>query len=89
MKKYFGGQSPLAELKAAKKELDDAQSRQEAAIESLPLDTLEVYEAKGRLLGAIEKVNRIARIAFDDDAATAALFNKDLIQRARQTRKRD
>lgn len=87
LRPYFRGVCPLVLLDATVAELDSAQATQEADYSALPLETRKVYEAKGRLLAIIEKVNRIAKIAFDGDAMTIALFNKDLIQRARQARR--
>lgn len=84
---YFGGESSLDMLDGLVAELDAAQGIQEANYKLLPLETQKVYEAKGRLLMLIEKMNRIAKIAFDGDAAMIGLFNKDLINRARKTRR--
>jgi hypothetical protein len=86
LKPYFKGQSALSELQAIKAELDQAQAIQEVDYAALPLDTQRIYEAKGRVLSLIEKLNRIGKLAFDGDATTLALFNKDLILRARRSR---
>lgn len=85
LRPYFKGQSALAELRAVKAELDSAQATQEVDYAALPLDTQRIYEAKGRVLSLIEKLNRAGKLAFDGDATTLALFNKDLILRARRT----
>lgn len=87
LKPYFRGASPLDLLDTIVTELDSAQAKQEADYSALPLETRKVYEAKGLLLSLIEKINRIGKIAFDGDAMAIALFNKDLIQRARQSRR--
>lgn len=87
LKLYFQGENALTLLDELVVELDAAQAAQEVDYKSLPLETRKVYEAKGRVLMYIEKMNRIAKIAFDGDAATAALFNKDLLLRARQSRR--
>jgi hypothetical protein len=86
LRPYFKGQSALAELRTIKTELDSAQATQEVDYAALPLDTQRIYEAKGRVLSLIEKLNRIGKLAFDGDATTLALFNKDLILRARKSR---
>lgn len=87
LKPYFGGVCPLVRVDAIVAELDSAQATQEADLSALPLETRKVYEAKGRLLVIIEKINRIAKIAFDGDEMTMAVFNKDLLDRARQKRR--
>lgn len=86
LKPYFPGEDPLALLDETVHKLDEAQKVQEVDYASLPLETRKVYEAKGRLLTYIEKMNRIAKIAFDGDAKTIALFNKDLVRRATKAR---
>jgi hypothetical protein len=88
LKRFFGGQLASAELDAAKAALDAADAKQESAIEGLPEATQKVYEAKGRVLEAIEDLNRAGRSAFDGDAEKAAQFNKDILLRARRERKR-
>jgi len=79
---FFDGVSPLEILDRVKGELDAAQAVQETTLSSLPLETLKVYEAKGRLLTLIEKMNRRAKIAFAREPHILKLFNKDLIRRA-------
>lgn len=86
LRPYFGGESALAMLERTRTALDRAQGKQEASLASLPEETLRVYEAKGRLLSLIERLNRIARIAFDGQAHIIAKFNKDLILRSRKAR---
>lgn len=84
---YFGGKSPSALLVDVSHALDTADVTQETGIKSLPEATLTVYETKGRLLENIEDLNRIAKIAFEGDARARALFNKDILLRARKAAK--
>jgi hypothetical protein len=86
LRPYFKGDSALAELVAAKTELDSAQATQEVGVAHLPEDTRKVYLAKATVLSLIEKLNRLARLAFKGQAELIGLFNKDLILRARQAR---
>lgn len=88
LRPYFGGKSALAELDFVKDELDQAQEIQEIDYKALPLETLKFYEAKGRALFLIEKANRIGKRAFAGQAELIALYNKDLIQRARKARRK-
>lgn len=83
----FFGESALAMVDRVKADLDEAQGAQEAGLASLPHETLKIYEAKGRLLASIEKMNRIAKIAFDGQAHIIGEFNKDLLRRARTKRR--
>ena len=83
----FGGQSALAQLDRVKSELDAADTKQEIRISALPADTAKLYTSKGKLLEAIEDVNHAGKIAFDGDASKVALWNKDILVRARKTRK--
>lgn len=55
-------------------------------IATLPQETQQVYESKGRLLRDIEELNRVAKIAFWNRKEIAGLFNKDVINRARKSR---
>ncbi|MBI5493766.1 MAG: hypothetical protein HY904_02000 [Deltaproteobacteria bacterium] len=83
LKPLMGGErDPLTWLDDVKKALDSAQSTQELSVASLPTETAEVYESKGELLTLIEKANRAGCRAYDGDARTIGLFNKDLILRA-------
>ena len=88
LKPYFRGESAASQVKVVKDALAAAQAQQEVAVTSLPQETLGVYEAKGRLLSRIEEVNRIARLAFWDRKDLWGQFNKDLINRARKSRKK-
>jgi len=83
---YFGGTSALTIFNEVQQRLEAAQTVQEVNLKALPQETLKIYEAMGRMLWLIEKMNRIGRIAFDGQAAIIAEFNKDLILRARKTR---
>jgi len=84
-RKYFGGKSVAAEAAGVKQALDEACSTQEVAVSSLPVDTQALYELKGRVLERIEDLNRVARIAFDEEPVIRAQFNKDVLERARRT----
>jgi hypothetical protein len=84
---YFAGKSPSTLLVDVGHALDTADVTQETGIKSLPEATLTVYETKGRLLENIEDLNRIAKIAFEGDARARALFNKDILLRARKAAK--
>jgi hypothetical protein len=55
----------------------------------LPADTEKLYETKGRVLEWIEDVNRAGKSAFDGDAARVAVWNKDVLMRARKERKKE
>ncbi len=88
LRPYFGGERASEQLDAVKSALDAADAVQEADIASLPEATQKVYEAKGRVLQDIEDLNRIARNAFEGNADAIALFNKDILLRARQERKK-
>ena len=54
LKPNFGGESAAALVKNALKDLDAAQAAQEVSVASMPRETLEIYETKGRLLAKIE-----------------------------------
>ncbi len=85
LKKFFK-QKLVSQLFAdAKAKLDKADAKQEVSLTSLPLETQQVYEAKGRLLELIEKLNGVGKNAFDGDANLVGLFNKDLMLRARKS----
>lgn len=86
LRPYFKGQSAHALLVAAKAKLDAAQELQELGVTHLPDETKKVYLAKAAVLSLVEKMNRIARIAFKGQAEIVGRFNKDLILRARQAR---
>lgn len=83
----FGGKAPSRLLLEVKSKLEAADTLQEMSVASLPQDTARVYEAKGRLLEMIEDLNRAGKSAFDGEAIIAALFNKDLVLRARNQKR--
>ena len=70
-----------------KSELDAADTKQEVSVSALPADTAKLYVTKGKLLEAIEDINHAGKIAFDGDATMIALWNKDILVRARRARK--
>src|SRR5690606_31587801 len=84
---FFGGARPAEILADVRTRLVEANTEQELQLASLPVETLRVYEAKGRLLEDIEDLNRAGRSAFDGNAEMAAPFNKDLILRERKKRR--
>ncbi|MCC6528216.1 MAG: hypothetical protein IT373_36555 [Polyangiaceae bacterium] len=88
LKRSFKQALASTQLDAVKQALDAADARQEVAVATLPDETKKVYEAKGRVLELIEDLNRDAKIAFDGDADSIALFNKDILLRARRVRKK-
>lgn len=81
---FFGGKVASAELDAVKAALDGADTTQELAVAALPEQTQQVYELQGRVLEAIEDLNRAGRTAFEGQAEVAAKFNKDILLRARK-----
>jgi len=85
--KHFGGKKASEELDLVKAGLEKADTDQEAAVASGPVETQALYEAMGRLLEDIEDVIRAGKSAFDGEAVVAAQFNKDLILRARGRKK--
>jgi hypothetical protein len=87
LKKPFGGKSALEQLDTVKSELDAADTQHHTSSTSLPADTAALNEAKGKLLEAIEDCNRAGKIAFDGDATKVSMWNKDVLMRARKTRK--
>lgn len=86
LRPYFHGESAYEQLRAVKQELASTDTDQEVKAASLPQETMAVYELKGRLLEAVEDLNRVARIAFDGRAELAGRFNKDILLRSRRTR---
>ncbi len=85
LKLSFAGEKPSEILQSLRAALDQAQSKQEVDLAGLPQETLSLYETKGRLLSAIEELNRVARIAFYEESELAGQFNKDLVRRGRRT----
>jgi hypothetical protein len=86
LKPYFGGESALARLDVVKRKLEQADATQEVSIKDASLETLQLWEAKGRLLELIEDLNRTGRMAFRGRAELIGRFNKDLLLRARLSR---
>jgi hypothetical protein len=84
--KHFDGKMGTEVLDAVKSALDSAGAAQELTWKGLPLETLVVYETKGRVLERIEDMNRAGRSAFVGQPEVLALFNKELIERARKSR---
>ena len=60
-----------------------------AATGLLTVGTSALAQTKGRVLQAIEDINRLAKNAFDGQAALVSQFNKDILLRARQEKKTD
>lgn len=83
---FFKNQSLVGLIDAAKKRIDDASTTQAVDWASLPDDTAGVLELKGKILEAIEDMNAIGRNAFDGEAETRAMFNKDILNKARRSR---
>lgn len=86
LKKHFGGKTGTEVLDTVKTALDTADASQENAFASLPAETLAVYETKGRVLEAVEDLNRAGKSAFDGQPEIAGKFNKDILLRARSSR---
>lgn len=86
--RHFNGTAPSTILDTVKNALDGADATQEAALAALPAETQSIYEAKGRLLEMIEDMNRAGKSAFDGNATKMAMFNKDILLRARKARKK-
>lgn len=84
---YFEGKRASDALSAALAGLQGANVVQELKLDALPQATLEICETKGRILEAIEDLNRVGKIAYDGDAGTRSSFNKDLLLRARKAAK--
>lgn len=86
LKPFFEGRSALEQHRALRGALSDAEAVQDTTLGQLQVATQDYYAVKGRLLEAIEDVNRIGRIAFDGNATVAAVFNKDVLLRGRRRR---
>ncbi len=87
LRPYFKGESAAEMVTQARRNLGESEGTQEQKLAALPQDTLKLYETKGRLLQEIENVNKVAKIAFWDRKDLAGQFNKDVINRARKSRK--
>lgn len=88
LKPFFEDKSPVEALDQVLADLKSAQGTQQVSLASLPLDTQEVYEAKGRVLHAIERFNRLGKAAGAGNAPFIALFNKDRLLAARAPAKK-
>ena len=84
---YLEGEPASVQLALVKVALDEADTVQETTLAGLPEATLAIYETKGRVLEAIEDINRLAKNAFEGQAALIGQFNKDILLRARKERK--
>jgi hypothetical protein len=84
LRPYFHGESPVDVHDRILKALRDADGNQESKRSKQVEDTRELLIAKGKLLEALEDINRIGRIAFMGKAEIAAQFNKDILWRARR-----
>jgi hypothetical protein len=82
---FFGGVKPSETHAKVKQDLDAADTAQEVAVSALPKETQQVYATKGALLELIEDMNNCGKNAYDADASNAAVFNKDVLLRARKT----
>lgn len=89
LQKHFGGKKASMELDTVKAALEKADTDQEAAQASGPVETQALNETVGRLLEDIEDIIRAGKSAFDGNAAMVAKFNKDLILRARRAGKNE
>ena len=84
----FGGESAAALVKKALTDLDAAQAEQEVSLTSIPRQTLEIYETKGKLLAKIEEMNKVAKIVFWGQSDIVGQFNKDILNRGRKSQKK-
>ena len=78
---YFDGEDPAEKLEQIKSALDNADADQETKRRGLPEETKQLYLINGELLQMIEDMNRVAKIAFDGQAAIIGQFNKDILLR--------
>lgn len=85
LKEHFRGELASAQLDKVRSALEAADTSQEVSLAGLPTETQKVLETKGRVLELVEDLNRAARNAFDGNATLAALFNKDILLRARRS----
>jgi hypothetical protein len=85
---YFGGKKPstlAGKLRAALEQADEAHEAERKA--RTPI-TWQAYEARGRVIEAIEDLHRVARIAFDANAEVRGKFHRKILDAARKTRPR-
>jgi hypothetical protein len=83
LKKYFAGKNASDVLDTVKLALEKADTDQESAQAEGPVETQALNATVGQVLEDVEDVIRAGKSAFDGDAPRLALFNKDLILRAR------
>lgn len=83
---YFQPDGVMARHAQVTQDLQQADQTQEVALTALPADTQALYERKGRVLQAIEDLNRAGKIAFDGQAEQAGRFHKDILLRGRKVR---
>jgi len=85
--RYFKNrESPVEILDRVHANLAAVDSVQEVAVQDLPAGTRAVYASKGRLLELIEDCNQVGWVAFEEEPEIRALFNKDILLRARKSR---
>ncbi|MCK9462254.1 MAG: hypothetical protein M0R80_21720 [Proteobacteria bacterium] len=84
---FFGGEKASLLMKAARASLDGSQATQEVSVATVPRETQEIYEIKGRLLKRIEELNKVGKIAFYGQNDIMGQFNKDVLNRSRKSRK--
>lgn len=82
--RFFNGQNASQLLQEAADRLSRADALQEVSRQSLPENTLQLQELKGRVLERVEELNAVARIAFDGQAEIRSRFNKDVLLRSRR-----
>jgi hypothetical protein len=86
LKQYFEQKSALAELDRTHSALVHASGEQEAKRARAPVETQALYEVQGKIIDLVERLNLVARIAFDGQAELLAIFNKDILLRYRRSR---
>lgn len=84
LRPYFGGARPSEALDARKRALDDADATQEVQRTALPKQTARLHQAKAELLGAIEDLYRVARIAFPRESPSRKVFGLSILRRGRR-----
>jgi hypothetical protein len=85
LKPYFQGGKASERLAEVSSKLAKINANQEVRRQSLPEETRRLQLAKGRLIEAIEDLNRIAQFAFVDRTVRAT-FDKRILMRGRKTR---
>lgn len=84
--RYFKGVTASEDLDRVKRQIDASRAREEAQLGSLSEDEVTLSEAKGRLLEAIEDLDRVGELAFEGRAAVVGQFNEDILWQARRAR---